>query len=165
MHKVNLLPHTSNGDIMLENIMSKKVIMAKASETIKEVSEKMLAYDIGFLPVVSESKLVGVITDRDIATSLKNINSLDVKVEDYMTKNIISIDVKKSIKDVLKLMKKEHVKRIVIKDKQKLVGVVSLSDIIAHYIDEYTLMDTMKSIFTINRNSDKYETEIDEFYL
>lgn len=67
--------------------------------------------------------------------------------------------------DVLHLMKKEKVKRVLVTDNQKVVGIVSLSDIIKNSDETEEIINALKEIFTLNRNTDKYETEIDEFYL
>lgn len=145
--------------------MTKNMILIEENESIKNASKKMAEYDIGFLPVVKDKKIVGVITDRDIAKIIKDINSFDVPVSDYMTKHLITCDVTSKEDDVLELMKKEKVKRILIKKEKKLVGILSLSDLIFHMDDHTKIMEALKEIFTINRNTDYYPTEIDEFYL
>lgn len=126
----------------------------------------MLEYDIGFLPVSKDKKLIGVITDRDIATKIfSNTNSLDVKIEDYISKNIISCNKDSKLEEALFLMSKNHVKRLIVLDDKKVVGIIAFSDILHHFNDETLLIKTLKEIFSINRNTDEYRTEIDEFYL
>lgn len=151
---------------MIGDIMTKKIIHIKIDEKISNACKKMLKFDIGFLPVSKDSKVIGVITDRDIATTVfSNTTSLDVKVEDYITRNIISCKKDSSIEDALSIMRKNHVKRLLVLDDKRIVGIVSLSDIIHHFEDNNLLVDSLKEIFSINRNTDEYRTEIDEFYL
>lgn len=151
---------------MTENVMTKKIISIKSEESIKEACKKMLEYDIGFLPVSKDKRLIGVITDRDIATKVfSNTNSLDVKIEDYISKNIISCSKDSKLEEVLSIMSTNHVKRLIVLDDKKVVGIISFSDILHHFNDDTLLIKTLKEIFSINRNSDEYRTEIDEFYL
>lgn len=151
---------------MIQDIMTKKLIHIKADDTISSAAKKMLEFDVGFLPVAKESKVIGVITDRDIATKVfSNTTSLDVKIEDYISKNIISCKVNSNIEDALSIMSKNHVKRLLVLDDKKIVGIISFSDILHHFEDEKLIVKTLKEIFSINRNTDEYKTEIDEFYL
>lgn len=166
MYNLSNLSNNKNGDFMLEAIMSKDIISIKEESSIQEVAAKMLAYDVGFLPITRKNKIVGVVTDRDIATTVfKNTTNLDTQVKDYMHKHIISCDKNKDILDVLQMMRKEKIKRILITDKKRVVGIISLSDIInnTNFFEE--ILKTLREIFTINRNTDTYKTEIDEFYL
>lgn len=151
---------------MIKDIMTKKIIHIKIDEKISNACKKMLEFDIGFLPVSKNSKVIGVITDRDIATkTFSNTTNLNVKVEDYITRNIISCNINASIEDALFIMRKNHVKRLLVLDDKKIVGIVSLSDIIHHFKDNNLLIESLKEIFAIHRNTDEYRTEIDEFYL
>lgn len=151
---------------MLEAIMSKDIISINEESSIQEVATKMLAYDVGFLPITRKNKIVGVITDRDIATTaFKNTTNLDTQIKDYMHKHIISCDKAKDVSDVLQIMRREKIKRILITDKKRVIGIISLSDIINNCNVYEEILKTLQQIFTVNRNTDTYKTEIDEFYL
>ena len=67
-------------------------------------------------------------------------------------------------KEAIDLMKKHKIKRLLVKKNNKLVGVLSLSDLL-NTVDNNILIETYKTIFSINRNTDKYLTDIDEFEL
>ena len=58
-------------------------------------------------------------------------------------------------------MKKHKIKRLLVTDNDKVVGIVSLSNL----LDSENVMDTIKEIFAVNRNSDLYITKVNEFYL
>ena len=60
-------------------------------------------------------------------------------------------------------MRKNKIKRVLVTDKNKVVGIVAFSDILNN--NEFEILNTMKEIWSIKRNSDYYPTEIDEFYL
>ena len=58
-------------------------------------------------------------------------------------------------------MKKSKIKRIIITDSEKVVGIVSISDL----LNQKNVIDACKEIYKINKNDDYFKTEIDEFYL
>lgn len=150
----------------IENIMSRDVIVGEINQKVSEIAELMKKYDIGFIPIAQKKHIIGVITDRDIicSTFSNELNS-ESKIERYMTNNVISIDVNDSIENALKVMGKEKVKRLIVSDHEKVVGILSLSDIITTDIDETSFIKELKKIWTIHKNIDSFHTEIDEFYL
>lgn len=157
--------NTINGDFMkLSDIMCKSLIVCSVDDDISSISNKMLVNDVGLVLVCDRNRVVGIITDRDIACRVFS-NELDPDITDYMTRDIISVDIDDSVYDVLDLMSKNRVKRIVVTNNNRVVGIISISDLLI--IDEIKdeVFKTIKSIWKIGSNRHKYETEIDEFYL
>ena len=146
----------------IEDVMSKKLIVGKNTATIKEISELMKKFDIGFIPISKNNKIIGVITDRDIVTRIitSNAQSSDL-IESYISPNIISCDINSDIDTLFDIMKKSKIKRIIITDSEKVVGIVSISDL----LNQKNVIDACKEIYKINKNDDYFKTEIDEFYL
>lgn len=150
----------------LELIMTKNIIVGKIDSSITEISNLMKKYDIGFLPIVDNNKIKGVITDRDIVTeALVNTNDLNKSIENYITTNIVTVDINKNIDDVLNIMGENKIKRIIINDNDKMVGIISLSDIINSKYNNDLIIKTLQKIDEIKNNTDTYKVEIDEFYL
>lgn len=146
---------------MIENIMSKNVIVLDENTNIIEVAKTMKENDIGFIPISKGNKIIGVLTDRDIVTKILANN--DNKIKNYITKKIIKINIKSNIIDALEKMKTHKIKRLLVEKDNKLVGVLSISDLLN--LQENELLKTIKSIYAINRNSDEYHVKIDEFEL
>lgn len=166
MNILLFLFNTINGDFMkLNDIISKKLVVCNINDDLSVISSKMTEYDVGFIPIVEDNKIVGVITDRDIACRIFENSDVDPDITDYMSRDIVSVDVNSDISSVLDMMKIHKIKRILITDDRKVVGVCSISDLLV--LDDYEdeIYDTIKSIYTIGPNKHKYETEIDEFYL
>lgn len=150
----------------IEDLMSKDLVIANVYDSIKDISILMKQYDIGFIPLSNNQSIEGVITDRDlVVNALYNGAKENDSIIKYMNKNIIAIDKSKTIEDALKTMAKEQVKRLLIKEPEenKIIGILSLSDIINN--TDINVSDTLKSIWNINKNTDEYQAEIDEFYL
>lgn len=149
----------------IENVMNKNIICCDINSSVQEVANTMKRYDIGWIPIHDKKKIVGIITDRDIVTQmLSNHENSNSKIQDYMTKNIISTSIQSTLEEVLDKMSKHKIKRILITSNQKVEGVISLSDILNINYHLPKLWETFKSIYTIQSNS-HIQTEIDEFYL
>ena len=147
----------------IKDIMTKDLIVGKESDTISKIAEWMKKYDVGFIPIARDKKIIGVITDRDIVVkALANGAKPNTEVSNYMSENVITIDVEESIDSLFETMKKNKVKRILITDHKRLVGIVSLSDLLD---SEKKVLETVKEIWQIRKNDDTFLVEIDEFYL
>ena len=149
---------------MIKDIMSKKIIFSNLNSSIKEVAKKMLDNNIGFIPIKEKDNYIGVITDRDICLSIPTISSVNDSIKSYITNDVIYIDVNSSIDEALRVMSEKKIKRLLVKEKDNTIGVLSLSDIL-NYSNNQNIINTCKSIFYIRDNEKSLIAEIDEFYL
>ena len=62
-------------------------------------------------------------------------------------------------------MKTNKIKRLVVTSQNKITGVISLSDIYNSDVDSETILETIKTIFAINRNNGYYDTDVNDFIL
>ena len=85
-------------------------------------------FDIGFMIITTKNKIEGIITDRDIVIEM--ISNYDHKVKDYIHKIVQTIDQEKSVEDALQTMKDKKIKRLLVTNKSKVVGVISIADIL-----------------------------------
>ena len=146
---------------MIEKIMNKNLIILNDS-SLEGIAKAMKRYDVGMVIIKENNKIKGIITDRDIVTKI--LANKDNKIKEYLTTNLVSIDINSDMNEAIDLMKKHKIKRLLVKKDNKLVGVLSLSDLL-NIVDNSILIETYKTIFSINRNTDKYLTDIDEFEL
>ncbi|ACX72395.1 CBS domain containing membrane protein [Methanocaldococcus vulcanius M7] len=123
--------------IKIRDVMTKDVITVDSEEGVVEAFEKMLKYKISSLPVVNEkNEVVGIITTTDIGYNLiKDRYTLETKVGDVMTKNVITIKESANLLEAIKKMNLEDKKEIinqlpVVDENNKLVGIISDGDII-----------------------------------
>ncbi|MEA1924797.1 MAG: homocysteine biosynthesis protein [Candidatus Altiarchaeota archaeon] len=116
------------GTKTINQVMSREVITAKADATIKEISELLINNHIDQIPIVDEvNKLQGIITSRDITTSLaRNIT----KMADVMTREVITSDQNEALDIVSRRMDKQRVDATPVVDKNnKVIGIVTIADI------------------------------------
>jgi CBS domain-containing protein len=149
----------------VQDIMTKDVITVSRENTFHEVASLMKKYDIGFIPIISNNKIIGVITDRDIVIrGLSNKENANSKISKYMTENVIAIDPNATIDEASNLMACKQIKRLVVIDNDKLVGILSLSDIANHNNKK-----ALEALTGINKkhkkNYLKDNPEIDDFPL
>lgn len=149
---------------MIKDIMSYNIISGNENNSIKEISLLMKENNIGFIPIKNNDKYIGVITDRDICLAIPSINNINDSIKSYITNSIIYIDVNSDIDTALKIMSNNKVKRLLVKEKDNIVGVLSLSDIL-NYTNNTNIINTYKTIFYIHDNKHSTIAEIDEFYL
>lgn len=111
--------------------MSRDVRVVNPDQTIAEAAQLMAEIDAGSLPVGDNDKLVGMLTDRDIAIRgvAKNCGP-DTKVRDVMTKDVKYCYEDEALGHVAKNMGDIQVRRLPVVNREKrLVGIVSLGDI------------------------------------
>ena len=114
--------------MIVQDVMSKQVVTCSPQDYVNEVAEQMRALDIGCLPVVNKKKLVGMITDRDIVTRAV-AKDVKCKVEEIMTKSVVSVSPKDTTADASFLMGKHQIRRLPVVDNEDLVGFVALADL------------------------------------
>lgn len=156
----------SGDNMYVKDIMSKSLIIGSITNNLTEIALLMKKYDIGFLPISDQKKIIGVITDRDIVVNalINNCSQNDI-IDKYIVKNIISINQNEKIEDAIKLMGEKKVRRLIVTNNNKISGILSLADILSMNDYKDLIIDNLQKIFEINRNDDLFKTEIDEFYL
>jgi len=110
--------------------MTRDVRVANADETIRQAARLMASLDAGALPVGENDRLVGMITDRDIAIrGVAEGKSPDTKVRDVMTAEVKYCFDDQDIGDVTRNMGDLQVRRLPVVNRDKrLVGILSLGD-------------------------------------
>ena len=117
--------------LKVREAMTQKVRMASPDVSISEAARIMAENDIGALPVGEGDRLVGVITDRDIAIrAVANGKSPDTPVREVMSKEVLYCFEDEDIEHVAKNMGDIKVHRLpVLNRKKRLVGIVSIGDL------------------------------------
>jgi len=119
--------------MLAKNVMKTEVVTVSPSVPITEAALSMREEDIGVLVVVDDGgRPVGIITDRDIVVSVvaNSKNPVEILVEEVMTKKLIVVQEDTSIFEILKILAKNNIRRVPVMKKGKLVGIVSVDDLI-----------------------------------
>lgn len=117
----------------ISSIMTRDVQLINPNETVQSAAKKMAEIDAGAIPVAENDRLVGMITDRDIAVRcIAEGKGCDTKVGDVMTKEVKYCFEDDDADDVADNMGEQQLRRLpVLNDEKRLVGIVSLGDIAA----------------------------------
>jgi CBS domain-containing protein len=109
----------------VRDAMTSGVRIANPDETIREAARMMAEIDAGVLPVGQDDRLVGMITDRDIA-----IRAVDARIGDVMTREVRYCFEDEDLDHVCRNLADQQIRRIPVVDRDKrLVGILSLSDL------------------------------------
>jgi CBS domain-containing protein len=115
----------------VSEVMTRDVRTVRPDQTAREAASFMLSADAGAIPVSDGDRLMGMITDRDIAVrGVAEGHGPDTPVRDLMTNDIVAARMDDDTNEVASRMSQAQVRRLpVIDDQQKLCGIVSLSDL------------------------------------
>lgn len=118
--------------VKVKDCMCNDVCYCLPDTTISDCAKLMNSKHIGYLPVCdTNQKLVGVVTDRDIA--LRCIacdkDSKSTKVKDIMSSNVYSCTPEDEMKTVEDKMSEYQIRRLPIVDRNKVVGIISIGDL------------------------------------
>ena len=115
----------------VSEIMTRDVCLASPSKTLREAAAEMERRDIGVLPVGDNDRLVGMITDRDIAVrGISRGLGPDTPVRDVMSTEVKYCFEDDEVDDLAQNMAIEQIRRLpVLNDKKRLVGIISLGDL------------------------------------
>ena len=145
----------------IKEVMSKNVLVMNKNSDISSICDNMKKYDTGFIPICDDNKIIGVITDRDIAIRKAFLSD---KIESFISNNIVTINQNSNLYDALNIMENNKIKRLIVTDNNKIVGIVSFSDLIKH-IDSQKLINNLKIIYEIDKNNHDLFLSVDDFYL
>jgi len=118
--------------LKLEDVMVEEVITVEEKATVKEAVELMNKHEIGCLIVVKKGKPSGIVTERDM---LKRVlsgkrDTKKTRVNEIISKPLITGKPQMNIEDAVKLMFKRKIKKLPVADNDHLVGLVTLTDLV-----------------------------------
>lgn len=126
----------------IQAILDKKgndVYSISADETLKDMVKEMLGRSIGSLLVLNDDgSLAGIITERDFLHNVsKNADSWEsVRIGDVMIKDVLTATVDETLDEVMSRMTKQRVRHMPVVNSGKVVGILSIGDIIFASLDE-----------------------------
>jgi CBS domain-containing protein len=121
----------------LVSMMSKRECHTlNVADSIKEASKKLHEKKIGCMPVLDNNKnIIGIISERDLSqliyTEKFNIN---LPVEKIMITDLVICDLNTSVTELMDIMTEKKIRHILIMEDKKLLGIVSIGDVVNHLI-------------------------------
>lgn len=117
--------------MQVKDVMTKNVASVNADDSVERAAQLMKEHNVGSIPVCSGEKVIGIITDRDIALRCvsKGENCKQMNVRDVMTSNPVTGNPTMDVHDAARIMSERQVRRLPIVDNNNLVGMVALGDL------------------------------------
>jgi CBS domain-containing protein len=115
----------------VSDVMTREVQTVGPDQPVQEAANFMLSADAGSIPVTESGRLIGMITDRDIAVrGIAKGCGPDTPVRELMTDNLVTARIDDDIEEVATRMSEAQVRRLpVIDEDERLCGIVSLGDL------------------------------------
>jgi CBS domain-containing protein len=119
-------------------------------ETVYHALMLMANHNVGAVMVVDNGQMVGIFTERDYARKIILMGrcSLDTKIHEIMTREMITIHPETTLEECMGLMTKWHIRHLPILSEGRLIGIVSMRDVVQAIITkkEETIQDLEKYI-------------------
>jgi len=121
-----------SGIILVRDIMAKNVKTVRTDDSVHDAVIKMNKFDVGSVIVVNGNRPVGIITSKNILSRVvePRLDAGIVRAREIMSSPVITIEPDSSVEDAAKLMSQKRIKKLAVMDKDKLLGVLSTSDIV-----------------------------------
>jgi CBS domain-containing protein len=138
------------GRIMqLRDVMTRDVEVVRPESTLAEAARKMKELDVGPIPVCDDNQIIGMITDRDIATRAvaEGRDPKQTQVREVMTEDVVYCFEDQDIDEAARLMRERQVRRLLVLNRSReLTGIVSLGDLAVDTGDERLAGETLEDI-------------------
>jgi CBS domain-containing protein len=135
--------------MQLKEVMTREVEVVRPNAALKQAAEKMRDLDVGSLPVCDGSRLLGMLTDRDITVRAvaEGRDPLVTEVREVMTGKIVYGFDDQSVEDGAQIMSEHQIRRLPILNRDKqLVGILSLGDLAVDANDLATAGDVLEGV-------------------
>jgi CBS domain-containing protein len=125
----------------IKDVMTSDPCTIDAGKSVAYAAKMMRDEDVGLAPIVEGDKLIGMLTDRDIAIRVvaEGRNPDQVTVAEVASQQVVTIDPQQDLAEALRIMAKHQVRRLpVVEEDGRLVGVVAQADIAREGDDSQT---------------------------
>ena len=125
---------------LVTQLSNRECFTLTEKDTLKTASNKLQTHNVGVMPVLSkhDKSVIGIISERDLARYIyKDEFSSELLVTKIMTTNIISCNLNTSVTELMEIISNHKIRHIPIIEEKKLLGIVSIGDVVNHIIEQY----------------------------
>tara|TARA_Y100000746_G_scaffold216948_1_gene212299 strand:- start:822 stop:1253 length:432 start_codon:yes stop_codon:yes gene_type:complete len=126
---------------LVEKLSRRECITVNEDDNLNSVISNLAKNKIGALPVINlKNRIVGIVSERDIIKLLSSQSNKEIfskKIKYIMTKNVITCDINMRSDELMMIMSKNKIRHIPIKKNDKLLGMVSIGDVVSRLVEKY----------------------------
>jgi signal-transduction protein with cAMP-binding, CBS, and nucleotidyltransferase domain len=124
-------------------VMSREVRTVAAEASLREAGRLMSKFNVGSLLVVGGGQHIGIVTDTDLARKglAPGVNPEKDPVRTFMSSPIITIDCHRLVEEARALMKAKGIRHLAVTEEGKIVGLISLGDLIRYYAANFKMSE------------------------
>ena len=125
------------------DLMSREIRTVAADATLREASRLMGKYNVGSLLILGGGQYLGILTDTDLARKglAQGVNPEKDRVQSLMSSPIITIDIHRLVEESRALMKGKGIRHLAVTEEGKIVGIISLGDLIRYYAATFKMTE------------------------
>tara|TARA_B110000285_G_C14763623_1_gene440691 strand:- start:109 stop:537 length:429 start_codon:yes stop_codon:yes gene_type:complete len=125
---------------LVSKLSNRQCFTLTEKDTLKTASEKFQKHNVGVMPVLNEKDktVIGITSERDLARYIyRDEFKSDLLINKIMTKDIISCNLNTSVTELMEMITSHKIRHIPIIEEKKLLGIVSIGDVVNHIIEQY----------------------------
>ncbi len=116
--------------VLIREVMTESVVTAAPERTVREVAELMRERNVGSVVLVNDNGPIGFVTDRDLALSvIADGRDFGDHIEDHASSPVITAEPGMDVEEAGELMVRHGIRRLVVVDGGRLIGIVTLDDL------------------------------------
>lgn len=119
-------------------VKGNEVLTVREDDRVSEAARAMSERNVGAVPVLRDGELVGIFSERDIMNRVvaAGVDPQKTRVSEVMSRDIHAVAPDETLESCMVLMKMHSVRHLPIVENNKLIGIVSLRDILLHEVTE-----------------------------
>ncbi len=128
--------------MMVQELLDAKnsvVVTVSPTATLADAARTMVDHRIGAVVVVADDaeRLLGIVTERDLTKAIVDyaVGLVEQRVEDVMTHPVVTCAPDESVVEALHMMNSRHIRHLLILDRDRLAGVISIRDVTSKWIE------------------------------
>lgn len=130
------LPESPMQKIVVGKIMNNSVVSVDSSVSATDAAKMMEDTDVGAVIILENGSPIGIVTDRDFAIKITaHSYPIDTPVRRIMSTPLISVDSSSDVWEASDLMSARNVRKLPVIDDDKVVGIITSSDIVKYIAD------------------------------
>jgi len=132
----------------IRDVMEKKIVRIEKDQTIFQAAQLMKENDISFLVIIENDKPIGVLSERDFVQKFCTSNKKpdEIKISEIMSYKFRWVEPNTEIEAAVQKMLNNNIRRLLILDDKKLVGVITQTDLVSYLRDKLLVDETVNNI-------------------